>query len=393
MINKLLLYAVFIAVSAVTLGVVFGETRWVPRADENSLSVYRQLADIRVASTSSIPHVVELALTDLPPGAVRVVSQQDPWYLDVPQVVETTTRTIDAPLTVADVTGEIEPALFDQDPNTTVSFPVREARGQTTVLQLTTAEPVAAIGLQFALARGVVAPQRLTIIALDAVDGEQIVYQSIFPQLSRQAAFPQIIAQTWHVEIAHTQPLVIAEIGLTQVERPVEQERTLRFLAQPDEQYSLYYDSPIVGYDTVGTRTLLDAEQVVPAVLVAERINDEFIEPDTDIDGIPDQLDNCPAIINSDQRDDNQNRQGDACEDFDFDGQLNYRDNCARENNPDQRDTDSDGIGDVCDDEESRLLEQYPWIPWLGLIVASLTIGLLFWLVRRMSPINTNNQN
>jgi predicted outer membrane repeat protein len=57
---------------------------------------------------------------------------------------------------------------------------------------------------------------------------------------------------------------------------------------------------------------------------------------DSDGDGIPDTIDNCPAIYNPDQTD------------ADLDGKGDFCDNCPVHANPDQADCDEDGIGDVC---------------------------------------------
>jgi len=95
---------------------------------------------------------------------------------------------------------------------------------------------------------------------------------------------------------------------------------------------------------------------------------------DTDLDGSPDQnlkcadelltrinfigdgdarnclKDNCPAVPNSGQEDQDGDGIGDACDnDKDNDGVHNNRDNCPLDANSDQRDTDRDGVGDVCD--------------------------------------------
>lgn len=79
-----------------------------------------------------------------------------------------------------------------------------------------------------------------------------------------------------------------------------------------------------------GTITLLsdsvDLVQPVAIVAVADR----------DGDGIPDGLDNCPAVANPDQRDQ------------DGDGVGNVCDNCQTVANPGQEDVDADGVGDVC---------------------------------------------
>ncbi|MFC1788407.1 thrombospondin type 3 repeat-containing protein [Thermodesulfobacteriota bacterium] len=63
--------------------------------------------------------------------------------------------------------------------------------------------------------------------------------------------------------------------------------------------------------------------------------------PDLDLDGIPDNADNCPYVPNSAQKDWESDGVGDAC------------DNCTYWVNPDQEDNDDidgpDGIGDICD--------------------------------------------
>jgi PKD repeat protein len=74
---------------------------------------------------------------------------------------------------------------------------------------------------------------------------------------------------------------------------------------------------------------------------------------DTDGDGVGDVCDNCPYTWNPSQSDSDGNGIGDACDygnpDFDGDGILNLEDNCPEVYNPDQTDSDGDGIGDACD--------------------------------------------
>ncbi|NLE59789.1 MAG: hypothetical protein GX616_15635, partial [Planctomycetes bacterium] len=57
---------------------------------------------------------------------------------------------------------------------------------------------------------------------------------------------------------------------------------------------------------------------------------------DADIDGVPDVCDNCPNVPNEEQVDDDQDGVGSAC------------DNCVIVPNADQTDTDADGVGDAC---------------------------------------------
>lgn len=72
--------------------------------------------------------------------------------------------------------------------------------------------------------------------------------------------------------------------------------------------------------------------------------------PDTDGDGKPDFQDNCVNTSNADQKNNDKDAQGDACDpDDDNDGVLDTVDNCPFKANADQADTDGNGAGDACD--------------------------------------------
>lgn len=63
----------------------------------------------------------------------------------------------------------------------------------------------------------------------------------------------------------------------------------------------------------------------------------EILPPDSDGDGVADDVDNCPATPNADQADQDGDGIGDAC------------DNCVDVPNPDQADSDGNGVGDACE--------------------------------------------
>ncbi len=99
----------------------------------------------------------------------------------------------------------------------------------------------------------------------------------------------------------------------------------------------------------------LDAEDNCPAIANTDQDDNEQdgvgdpCDPDDDNDGANDDVDNCPLAANADQGDLDEDGLGDVCDfDRDGDGVSNGADNCIDVANP-QADFDGDGIGDACD--------------------------------------------
>ena len=80
-------------------------------------------------------------------------------------------------------------------------------------------------------------------------------------------------------------------------------------------------------------------------------------DPDSDNDGIADNIDNCPNDANTNQADNDNDGLGNVCDstpdgtivDTDGDGIADDVDNCPSIANADQADNDNDGLGNACD--------------------------------------------
>jgi len=90
----------------------------------------------------------------------------------------------------------------------------------------------------------------------------------------------------------------------------------------------------------------IDCDDNCPAVVNPFQDDNEgdgigdLCDGDDDNDGLPDGPDNCPFVANISQLNSDADSHGDAC------------DNCPNDDNEDQLDTDFDGIGDVCDPDD-----------------------------------------
>ena len=93
----------------------------------------------------------------------------------------------------------------------------------------------------------------------------------------------------------------------------------------------------IAGGDDVPAPDAAPEADADPADPDAAPVPPDAPPPDQDIDGIADAVDNCVAIANTDQHNEDGDARGDVC------------DNCPHVVNDDQATADGDEVGDVCD--------------------------------------------
>ncbi|MDC1205406.1 thrombospondin type 3 repeat-containing protein [Candidatus Pacebacteria bacterium] len=270
--------------------------------------------------------------------------------------------------------------LTDRDLDTAVDFDVPENGNGVVRIILNTPNSITTSQLKLNLAQYVSLPLTVEIKAHTANGLKTIVATKRMG--NGIITFPETTANSWEVSFTYAQPLRVAEIALLPSEIKTSASQTLRFLAQPNMSYEVYFNAD--RYVQIHTAEGGDLRSDV-GVLVLPPFetmqNPRYIPADIDDDGVRDVFDNCVRAVNPDQLDIDKNGRGDACDDFDKDGRMNNVDNCPNQPNANQSDEDGDGVGDVCDGEESRFTERHVWVPWVGMGIAGLVLLVLFMLV------------
>jgi len=278
--------------------------------------------------------------------------------------------------------GSSAASLADEDSQTFETFNVPQAdvdnnKLSNITIQFAYQKPIKTSQFTVNLDQFSVMPRFISIQARDLNTNE---YEYLVNEADMKAFtyFPQVESNNFLITFKYDQPIRITEMDFVK-NSPV-QTYFLRFVARPGALYAVYSSPegsvPYIPYlDNLRlASTTVEAQFSNPATLD----NPAYKPADTDKDGVIDSKDNCISVANADQADLNKNNQGDACEDSDLDGVINATDNCPDIPNPNQQDEDSDGKGDHCDGVESRWVEQFSFLPWVGIGVGFIVVLVLF---------------
>jgi len=290
-------------------------------------------------------------------------------------------------------------AISDYNESTSVELPIIDDKPGAVEITIKSDKEISTDSIFLLLDNYVALPNTISILAGSEGDLKTVLATKKVD--SQSIYFPKTTASKFVIKLTYSQPLRITELRLGGFAYEGKSYQ-LRFLAQPNNQYRIYFNPDRKVYIPTGEMgNLADNNGVLNLGNGTSISNPAFIISDSDADGIPDVRDNCVSVKNPNQEDINSNGRGDVCDDFDKDGVINNLDNCPDLPNYNQQDTDADKIGDVCDGVESRITEQYKWLPWVGIGLAGIiVIGLFIFTAMSMrkkpeteinTDINSNN--
>lgn len=375
-----IIFSLFAIFSLLFTGVV----SYAKTSDNNSpkldLSQFEKVGDISFPSKIDLPTVFRLdknIITRNSRNSLVVVDQNGNKAQAFTRFIDTNSKLPNINIKALSPTKQFDGFMNDSKLSTFTEFDLDKDNGKAS-FEVDFGETKPLEGVQISFADNVKNPESIEILGQNLDNKFTIVAKSNYN--SFLSYFPPTKVSKITVNLYHTQVLRVNEVypqfGLGS---PKEQDQNeWFFMAIPGSTYRAF----ILENDgfSQGSQTL-DANlgyTIQDATVGQLKTNLEFINKDTDKDGIKDLQDNCPLVSNPDQTDKDKNGIGDACEDRDLDGVVDAKDNCPLISNPDQSDFDKDGKGDACDNFDNRFLETNTWIVPVAITICSILVILVF---------------
>jgi len=333
---------------------------------QNTTEPFRQLKQV-TDTQIIVPTVLELEISDTNITSNEFAVQEIESGEFQPYYIKTYSNTT-TPQKITSSPQQTSTNIHDDNLKTYTEYELQESDKGSITITSTATKPITSSSLSIQLDKNVALPTHITIL----VDNKTVLART--RMLSRTVDFPKTTSDNWQITLDYTQPLRITEFQI--IEEKTTTGKTIRFLAQPDKTYNVYFNPDVSTHITTGESADLTKNQDVKTLhAIKTQDNQQYKKADSDNDTIPNEIDNCVLIQNTDQTDINNNNKGDVCEDYDKDGIINQQDNCQNTPNAAQRDEDGDNIGDACDNEESRITEKNKWLPWLAMATVTLIIA------------------
>ncbi len=353
--------------------------------EQNSItSAFQDIKDVSSVSIN-VPTVIEVPFENEYISRREFAVYENGTEVFQPYLFKIKNTVVPAPLKIISAPSSgVTLNISDGKYETFVDYPLPETYRGEVEFVVSSDEPVALSSVTFILGKNVALPTFVEVRTNDSNKSSIVLAKT--RMISSLVRFPETSAREWIIKLNYTQPLRIAEMQFGQSDIEKTTQKGIRFLAQPEHTYRIYFNPDRHVVVKVGEASnLSDDKGVLRIDPVKTQKNALYVKADVDEDGIPDEIDNCVSVANVGQKDVDKNSRGDACDDFDKDGRMNSIDNCPNHPNSTQRDTDGDGVGDVCDDEESRITEKYTWIPWAGMAVVGIIVfGLFLFTIKEM---------
>jgi len=241
------------------------------------------------------------------------------------------------------VVGNDTSMINDNKYGTCLDFPLTQSSNRAKVTFVFD-KPITSTSLLIGLANYGTLPHSISISA--NVSGKEYIVLAPIQPFQNNITFLSTTSSVWHVVFDYVQPLRICEMKFNDTSGGQTITAGLRFLAQPGQSFRIYFDADRQNVSSTYKEAgdLSSNTGVVVYNTGVSVPNPEYRPSDFDSDSVPDLSDNCLNIANSDQKDEDKNGRGDACEDYDRDNVVNIIDNCPQIPNASQIDTDKDGI-------------------------------------------------
>lgn len=270
--------------------------------------------------------------------------------------------------------------MIDKNTHTYTDFKLPETDQGKVKIILSSHRPIKSSSLTILVDNKVALPTSIEISALvkdqnkTITTSRKISYQTIF--------FPLTTSSKWYITLTYSQPLRISELKLHQNNVVKLTGRAIRFLAQPNHAYQIFFDPDrMVKNVTEESDDLAKAQDVLKIQDRLPKINENYSIADEDNDGVSDFNDNCVYTSNPNQQDTNNNGRGDACEDFYHHKANNSKDNYSDTQKSNKKNNTTDRISNIFDKNEDVITKSYPWVPWVGIGLATIVLVILFILV------------